>query len=112
MIAESISNDIECIGEMLAASLPAINHVDPARPDFPSLDQVDLTQLYRIRKAHETRLAASATRQTEFSKSDDSKVNGQEKSTLSAEAELRLAFQQIINEESKKDRGEGTGSSR
>ncbi|KAJ3858719.1 hypothetical protein EV359DRAFT_75818 [Lentinula novae-zelandiae] len=107
--AENISNDIECIGEMLAASLPAPNHIDPVQPSLLSLSHMDLSELHTIRKAHEIRLAASATRKTN---QDDSKVNGKEKSQLSAEAQLSLAFQEIINEESKRDRGEGTGLNR
>ncbi|KAJ4476392.1 hypothetical protein C8J55DRAFT_431762 [Lentinula edodes] len=107
--AENISNDIECIGEMLAASLPAPNHIDPVQPSLLSLSHMDLSELHTIRKAHETCLAASATRKTN---QDDSKVNGKEKSQLSAEAQLSLAFQEIINEESKRDRGEGTGLNR
>ncbi|KAJ3871400.1 hypothetical protein F5051DRAFT_433890, partial [Lentinula edodes] len=104
--AENISNDIECIGEMLTASLPARNHIDPVQPSLLSLSHMDLSELHTIQKAHETRLAASATCKTN---QDDSKVNGKEKSQLSAEAQLSLAFQEIINEESKRDRGEGTG---
>ncbi|KAJ3911654.1 hypothetical protein F5877DRAFT_55051 [Lentinula edodes] len=110
MHTENISNDIECIGEMIASTLAVPKHDDPTRPSFHTLDLMDLKHLYTIRKSHETRLAASATRQ--FSTTVGSKINGKERSQLTAEAKIKLGFQEIINQESKKDRGEGTGLNR
>ncbi|KAJ3841314.1 hypothetical protein F5878DRAFT_670505 [Lentinula raphanica] len=101
---ENISNDIECIGELLAASLPVPNHDDAARPHFTPLDLMDLSKLSAIRKSHETRLAASATRTFCGITPEPDAGN-----KTGPELHIKLAFQKIINDEARKDHAEGSG---